>query len=46
MLCEFNYNSKTSKEVIINNKIDDEVLKLKEDFLFEQKIKYNFKYYE
>ena len=46
MLCEFNYNSETSKEVIINNKINDEVLKIKENFLFEQKIKYNFKLYE
>ena len=46
ILCEFNYNSETSKEVIINNKINDEVLKIKENFLFEQKIKYNFKLYE
>ena len=46
ILCEFNYNSKTSKEVIINNKINDEILKIKENFLSEQKIKYNFKLYE
>jgi len=46
ILCEFNYNSETSKEVIINDKINDEVLKIKENFLFEQKIKYNFKLYE
>jgi len=46
ILCEFNYNSKTSKEVIINNKINDEILKIKENFLFEQKINYNFKLYE
>ena len=46
ILCEFNYNTETSKEVIINNKINDEVLKIKENFLFEQKIKYNFKLYE
>ena len=46
ILCEFNYNSKNSKEVIINNKINDEILKIKENFLFEQKIKYNFKLYE
>ena len=46
MLCEFNYNSKTSKEVIISNKINDEILKIKENFLSEQKIKYNFKLYE
>ena len=46
ILCEFDYNSKTSKEVIINNKINDEILKIKENFLFEQKIKYNFKLYE
>ena len=46
ILCKFNYNSKTSKEVIINNKINDEILKIKENFLLEQKIKYNFKLYE
>ncbi len=46
ILCEFDYNSKTSKEVIINNKINDNVLKIKENFLFKQKIKYNFKLYE
>ena len=46
ILCEFDYNSKTSKEVIVNNKINDEILKIKENFLFEQKIKYNFKLYE
>ena len=46
ILCEFNYNSETSKEIIINNKIDDEVLKIKDNFLFEKKIKYNFKWYE
>ena len=46
ILCEFNYNTKTSKEVIINNKINDEIIKIKENFLFEQKIKYNFTLYE
>ena len=46
ILCEFNYNSETSKEIIINNKINDEILKIKENFLSEQKIKYNFKLYE
>ena len=46
ILCELNYNSKSSKEVIINNKIDDEILKIENNFLFEQKIKYNFKLYE
>ena len=46
ILCEFNYSSKNSKETIINNKINDEVLKIKENFLFEQRIKYNFKLYE
>ena len=46
ILCEFDYNSTISKEVIINNKIDDEILKIKENFLFEQKIKYNLKLYE
>ena len=46
ILCYFDYNSKTSKEAIINNKINDEILKIKENFLFEQKIKYNFKLYE
>ncbi|MBO6465582.1 MAG: hypothetical protein HVK41_06040 [Pelagibacteraceae bacterium] len=46
ILCEFNYNSKNSKEVIINNKINDELLKIKNNFLFEQKIKYKFKLYE
>ena len=46
ILCEFDYNPKTSKEVIIDNKINDELLKIKENFLFEQKIKYNFILYE
>ena len=46
ILCEVNYNSKTSKEVIINNKINDELIKIKENFLFRKKIKYNFKLYE
>ena len=46
ILCEFNYNSETSKEIIINNKIDNEVLKLENNFLFEKKIRYNFKWYE
>ena len=46
ILCELNYNPKSSKEVIINNKIDDEILKIENSFLFEQKIKYNFKLYE
>ena len=46
ILCEFNYNYETSKEIIINNKINDEILKIKENFLLEQKIKYNFKLYD
>ena len=46
ILCEFDYNSETSKEIIISNKINDEVLKIEENFLFKQKIKYNFKLYE
>ncbi len=46
ILCEFDYNSETSKEVIIDNKINDELVKIKENFLFEQKIKYNFILYE
>jgi len=46
ILCEFNYNTETSKEIIINNKIEDEILKIKNNFLFEQKIRYNFKKYE
>ena len=46
ILCKFNYSSETSKEIIINNKIDDEVLKIKDNFLFEKKIRYNFKWYE
>ena len=46
ILCEFNYNSETSKEIIINNKIEDELLMLKSNFLFEQKNRYNFKLYE
>ena len=46
ILCEFNYDSKTSKEVVINNKINDQILKIKENFISEQKITYNFKLYE
>ena len=46
ILCEINYNSETSKENIINNKIDDEVLKIMDNFLFEQKNRYNFKWNE
>ena len=46
ILCEFNYNSKTSKEIVINNKINDQILKIKENFLSEQKIIYNFQLYE
>ena len=46
ILCEFNYNSETSKEIIISNKINDEILKIKENFLLEKKIKYNLKLYE
>ena len=46
ILCEFNYSSETSKEIIINNKIDNEVLKIQDNYLFEKKIRYNFKWYE
>ena len=46
ILCEINYNSETSKEIIISNKIDDEVLKIMDNFLFEQKNRYNFKWNE
>jgi len=46
ILCEFNYNMETSKEIIINNKIKSEVSKIKDNFLFENKIRYNFKLYE
>jgi|TARA_B100001964_G_scaffold234746_1_gene293757 hypothetical protein len=46
ILCDLNYNSKTSKEAIINDKIDYEIIKIEDNFLFDLKIRYNFKWYE
>ena len=41
-----NYDSETSENITINDKIDDEIIRIKNNFLFEQKNEYNFKWYE
>ena len=46
ILCEMNYDSETSENITINDKIDDEIIRIKNNFLFEQKNEYNFKWYE
>ena len=46
ILCNIKYNKEITKQIIFNEKINEKIIYIENNFIKEKKIKYNFKSYE